>query len=365
MRQLAIVGTGSKTRDQAPWNDLDFDIWVFNEAPLLPWCKRFDASFQIHEPEIYSGVNYKAAKYWEWLQEAHGKPVYMQEDDPRIPDCRRYPLVDAIALCGERYLQSTAAYMLALAALHGYGEVHIYGIELSATEYQYQAENLRFWIGFLKGRIGADNVHIHSGRYMFEAPLYGYEGSFSFGPAYFQERVTYWDNTWQAGEKHLKNIRSLVARCLKNKEYAKLPIVVTSLEKASRDVGLAAGAQGQAEKYASYGDLFSDRNEFEKNAAIAQGEGETKRVLMYHTGGMIEYVGNVWAQTKNDRAAQQLATMLDRLEAQAYELGAMEGVFSENQTYIHKYDAAALANGGKFLTEIPGAVKLAMEMVKA
>jgi len=33
--RVAIVGSHPETRNQAPWDDLSFDIWVFNEAPGL------------------------------------------------------------------------------------------------------------------------------------------------------------------------------------------------------------------------------------------------------------------------------------------------------------------------------------------
>ena len=152
--KLAIVGSGPDTREQAPFDDPSFDIWIFNEAANAPWCRRWSACFQMHEPEIYAGHNTKDPHHWEWLQQAHGKPIYMQEQDPRVRDSVRYPLEDAQALAGVQMFPTTFAYMAALAILQGYTEIRIFGVELSASEYQYQANGYLFWFGFLRGRLG-------------------------------------------------------------------------------------------------------------------------------------------------------------------------------------------------------------------
>ena len=152
MNRLAIVGTHPDTRALAPFDDEGVDIWVFNEAPRQPWCKRYSASFQIHAPEVYSSPNNWIDKgYWGWLQEPHGKPVYMQEVDPRVPDSVRYPLKEivwAIPGAGLRWFSSSAAYALALALYQGYRDITLFGMRLvSSTEYAFQLRNFNFWAG--------------------------------------------------------------------------------------------------------------------------------------------------------------------------------------------------------------------------
>ena len=140
MKKLAIVGSGPETRDLAPFDDNDYEIWIFNEAATSPWCKRWDAVFQMHEPELYKGHNTKDPNHWGWLQQSHGKPIYMQEVDPLVPDSVNYPLEATLGLAGSRYLTGTPAMAVALGLQKGFEEIHVWGVELSFSEYQYQAE---------------------------------------------------------------------------------------------------------------------------------------------------------------------------------------------------------------------------------
>ena len=81
MNKLAIVGTHPNTRANAPYDDQNFDIWVFNEAPQFypgahpkdadkDWCLRWTGCFQLHEPEVYmSPNNFVDKTHWQWLQQ--------------------------------------------------------------------------------------------------------------------------------------------------------------------------------------------------------------------------------------------------------------------------------------------------------
>lgn len=347
MKKVAIVGTGTETRDLAPWNDPEFDIWVFNEAGSSEWCKRFDAVFQMHKPDIYKGHNTKDPNHWQWLQEKRGKPIYMQEFDPEVPDSVIYPLEDAKGLAEHSYLSSTVTYAIALALLQGRPEIHIYGIELSMTEYQYQAECIRFWVGLAIGKLGPGNIGLHSARHLFEAPLYGYEGSFSFGKEYFQDRATKLNNEWIAFEKNALNIKKAIDKVIERDEYAKLSDLVQKFQLALQDTGCAAGALAEAERYAEFGDRGADRGGFEFQAATAQRDGELKRIEMFTKVGLIEYFGQVWAQYSQDtRAKDQLVKLITEYGKLAEAYGAFLGMYRENISYIQKYDAMVQANGG-------------------
>lgn len=172
--KLAIVGAEPHTRHLAPYNDPDYEIWVFNEWANADWCGRWDALIQIHKPEIYKNLNKKDPQHWEFLQRKHNKPIYMQEADPDVPDAVKYPLDDAIAITGERYFRATISYALALAVLKGFEEVHIWGVELTHhAEYKSQRDNFLYWAGALKAR-GVKLV-LHCSYGLFDKPLYGYE----------------------------------------------------------------------------------------------------------------------------------------------------------------------------------------------
>jgi hypothetical protein len=353
LKKLAIVGTGSETRGNAPFEDASFDIWVLNEAANSQWCKRWSACFQMHEPEIYTGHNTKDPQHWEWLQQSHGKPIYMQEHDERVPDSVRFPLEDAITLAGFQYFSSTLAMMCALAILQRYEYVEFYGFEFSVTEYQSQREGFNFWIGFLKGRLGAENVHpklTHLGKDIFESPLYGYDGNFAFGVEYFQERTRALENEWHAAERSAKNIHRAIERAIEHKEYDKVTQLTTSFQGAMIQSGECAGALAEAERYQAFGDRYADRGGFEFAAAKAQRDGEEKKPFVWHLGGMIEYAWNVWRQSDNPQARTQMIQLIDSMGETAYDMGAMLGMYRENIGYIQKYDAAAQA-GGRVLLE--------------
>lgn len=353
MKKLAIVGSGYKTRDNAPFSNPDFDIWVFNEAPQSAWCKRWTACFQMHEPEIYTGHNTKNANHWTWLQTKHGKPIYMQERDPRVPDSVEYPLQAAKDLAGVQMFSTTFAYMAALAILQGYEEIRIFGVELSASEYQYQANGYLFWFGFLRGRLGVENVDsavLYLDKNIFTAPLYGYEGNHALSSDYFKERTQQLDGSWKTAEKNLQNIKKAVIRAIGGNEYDKVKSLVNDAQFAAILTGEHAGALAEAERYSTFGDRYADRGGFELQAATAQKNGEEKKPLVWHYGGMIEYVWNIWRQTNSKEAVKQMSALIEKMVDSAYDLGAILGMYKENISYINKYDDIVQA-GGRVLLE--------------
>lgn len=351
MNKLAIVGSHPDTRESAPFHDPSFDIWVLNEAANAAWCKRWDACFQMHEPEIYTGHNTKDPKHWEWLQKKHNKPIYMQEIDPRIPDSRQYPLQEAHDLVGFTYLSSTIAMTCALVVLQGYKHVEFWGIDLSMTEYKSQAECIRFWIGFLKGKLGAEHVVLHCAEHLFKAPLYGYEGNYAFGAEYFTGRVKSLDSQWHSADKHARNMREAVERAIFKADFQKVPPLVKDYQSAVMECGELAGALAEAERYSAFGNRYADRGGFEYAAAKAQQDGEEKRVLMWTMTGKVEYMWNVWTQTKSLQARDQLLGFIRALGELAQDTGAMLGMYRENIAYINKYDDIIQA-GGKVLLEV-------------
>lgn len=351
MNKLAIVGSGINTRNDAPFDDLSFDIWVFNEAAQSEWCKRWSACFQMHEPEVYTGHNTKNARHWEWLQETHGKPIYMQEHDPRVPDSIAYPLDEAQALAGVQMFTTSFAYMAALALLQGYEVIKIYGVELSASEYAYQANGYLFWFGFLRGKLGAANVDsavLHLDKNIFTAPLYGYEGNYAFGSEFFRNRAKILESQWNASEKNAKNIRKAIERAIEKREAEKVVELVKDFQAIMTTSGEHAGALAEAERYAGFGDRYADRGGFELQAASAQQNGEYKKSLMFHAGGKVEYVWNVWKQSNNQAAEMQLQTFITQMGNAAYDMGAQLGCYKENIGYMMKYDDVVNA-GGKVL----------------
>jgi hypothetical protein len=343
LKKLAIVGSGANTRDAAPWDDLSYQIWVFNEAGSAPWCKRWDAVFQMHKPDIYRGHNTKDPRHWEWLQQSHGKPIYMQEVDPLVPDSVRFPIEEARALTGFNYFAATFAYMAALAKLQGYEQVDIHGIELSFTEYQYQAECWRFWVGYL---MGCMKVNVYSGLKLFEAPMYGYEGSFSFGKEFFEKRVAVLTQDFLLAQADAQHKKRAVDNAIDKKQFFLLAGLVSAYQVAVQNCGTVAGALAEAERYVTFGDRSADRGGFEFAAAKSQRDGEERRIQMFTKVGLIEYLGNVYKQLASPLAAANFKAHIEEYGRLSEEYGAHLGMYQENISYIQKYDAMVQANGG-------------------
>jgi hypothetical protein len=181
--KVALVGWWPANRYRTPWDDPEYEIWGVNEAATKPWMKRWDRMFQMHgrwnftRPENPNDPN-----HFEWLKSLPGpespdyRPVYMQMGWTDVPASVAFPRKaieeeylnpyhkrirypgpgeDQIGVVEDSkgYFGSSAAYMLAMAALEGFPEIHMYGFTMSSeTEYVYQRENGSFWLGLLMGR---------------------------------------------------------------------------------------------------------------------------------------------------------------------------------------------------------------------
>jgi hypothetical protein len=313
----------------------------------------------MHKAGIYTSPHNRSnANHWDWLQKFHGnKIIYMQEVDALVPNSVKYPLEKAIGLTGEKYFTSSFAYALALAAIKQYDYIEIYGSDLvSNTEYIYQSECFKFWIAYLRGR--GIEVVMKCWPTAFIVPLYGYEGEVQLGKQYYTERIQLHNAAWQSADKSLTNIKKSIQKHLERSEWEKAKDLIISYRDAAMQAGLLAGAMSEAERYANYGDRAIYRQEYEYNMARAQKDGEEKKVMMYHVGGMVEYVWNIVNQSQNMKAVSQLSEFISTMGRHAYDAGAMKGVFAENEIYMGLFDGLMRAAGGvKSLEVLTGASK--------
>jgi len=345
-RTLAIVGSHPATRELAPYDDPEIDILLFNEAAQKPEVyRRWDMLLQIHAPEVYrSPENWVNAEHWRWLQQEHGKPIWMQEVDPEVPDSVRYPLEEILAMVPYRYLRSSPAMALALAIWMGYETVELYGSELTSnTEYSYQACNYAFWIGFAHGR-GID-LQLRCWESEFFQPIYGYEGEFQLEQDFFARRFRENEEAWNKSEWALKKLKDQIGEAMLKNQYEKVASLSLDLEMVAQTAGEAAGAMAEAERYSLRSNPIS-RQEFERTSARAQNEYNEKLQAMYHAAGKCEYVWNAWRLSGDLRALNQLRTFLDEKLTAAYDCGARQGIYRENIGYMVKYDILLTAAGG-------------------
>lgn len=351
MKKLAIVGSHPKTCGLAPFDDPAWEIWVFNEAAQAGWCKRWDAVFQLHKPEVYRSANNMTRKdHWDWLQQDHGagKTIWMQERDALVPNSRRYPLEEVLAQPGGhlRWLACSPAFALALAIDQGYAEIGVWGMELSsATEYGYQLRNWQFWCGVAWGQ-GID-LQIHSGENEFLGYLYGYEGEVQLGQAYFAERAAGLETAWKLADGQLKRTKERVGDALlARKGLAKLGDLIRAYQAAAVEAGTISGALAEAERYAGREDPIS-KQEMERRAAQAQQEGEERKAMLYTALGKAEYVINVLEQSGNYAALEQARLFLQEMGKHAFDMGGRLGITRENLEYMGELDRRTTAAGGE------------------
>lgn len=349
LRKLAIVGSHPDTRELAPYDDPEYEIWLFNEAPQKPSVyRRWDAVFQLHKPEIYTSLNNWVNKdHWKWLQLDHGegKRIWMQERDERVPNSVRYPLEAVLELVPYHYLRSTPAEALALALLLGYQDISLYGSDLTSnTEYTYQAINMAFWIGFAHG-CGVD-FHLECWKSEFWQPIYGWEGEAQIDREYFKGRYENAATLWRINDASMRKTQSRMEDAMLKGEYLKVGELSLMLEECAKAAGEAKGVMSEAERYMSKVDPIS-RQEFERVSAQAQKDGPQQQKTMDHAGGKAEYVWNIWKQSGRVEALNQLRGFLKEKTDAAFEYGRLLGVHRENMTYMAEYDDRVTALGGK------------------
>jgi len=349
LHALAIVGSHPETREKAPYEDPDFDVWLFNEAPQRPDIyRRWDACLQIHKPEVYSSLeNWVNKDHWAWLQQDHGnKRIYMQDVDERVPNSVKYPLDGVLSLVPYKYLRSSPAMALALGIYLGYKRIDLYGSELSSnTEYTYQAINYAFWIGFAHG-LGVD-LRLecwHNEFYM--QPIYGFEGELQIDKDYFEQIYKEHKAVWEMKDNAYQKLQNKLEDAMLKSQFDKVAELSLALETAAINTGEIYGKMREAQRYMERTNEIS-RQEFERVAAQSQIDGEGLEKDMHHEAGKAEYVWNVWRQTGSLEALNQLRTFLDTKIDLAFDMGKKLGRFRENMAFRAEYDQRVTAAGGE------------------
>lgn len=345
-RPLAIVGSHPNGIKKVPWGDSNVEIWLFNEAPMKPGkYPRWDALLQIHTQEVYTSTqNWVNSGYWEWLQQDHGKTIFLQHADLRVPNSVEYPLDKILEMIPYRYLRSSPAMALALAIYLGYQDVSLYGVELASnTEYAYQATNFAFWIGFAHGK-GID-LHLECWEQEFNQRIYGYEGELQLGKDHFQERAAELDQAIFEKRNTAQQLESKLDDAILAGNAQKVADLSLTMDRFFVNSGTADSIKEEAVRYANRNDIIS-RQEFERRAAEAQRDGDKLRTQRDHLNGIVEYTWNAWNSTRSSESLKSFKHFLDQRNATAYSMGKMLGKFQENIAYMKAYDDRLTAAGG-------------------
>jgi hypothetical protein len=282
--------------------------------------------------------------YWPWLQQDHGRPIYMQEVDGRVPNSTRYPLEEILSLVPYRYLRSSPAMALALAIYLGYEEIQLYGSELTSnTEYAYQATNYAFWIGFAHGR-GID-LKLNCWQDEFNQRIYGYEGELQITADYFEKRHDDAKEAYRNNERNVNRLQDKLLDALIDNKFDEVARLHIELVDGLQITGQAQASMAEADRYRNRKDPIS-RQEYERRSAEGQRDGNQLERDMWHAGGEVSYLWNLWKQYGTVNVRTQLQIFMTKQWKAARECGEQVGKFRENITYMQEYDDRLQAAGG-------------------
>ena len=371
MKTVAIVGSHPATRENAPWDDPGVDIWVFNEActnvrakddPTL-WVKRCDAVFQMHIPGVYrSPVNRSAPRHWEWLQQSHDFPIYMQAIDLAVPASQAFPLAEiANELLGDLiigqihlrgFFTSSIAYAFALAIYQEYDHILVYGVEMSSeTEYFYQRECIAFWIALALGH--GIRVDLYSAKAIFERPLYGYDGTIEQDIDTYLVRANELNDELGKARSTVGHAEHALHTCYRTETFPGDAIGV--LLAAQIELGTVEGQVESVDRYLSKlqtmrqtgATLYLDRNEFESAAAAVKDDIEKYGQEVHRSAGRLDYVLMAWKQLHTQTALEQVKQFAKAHLDAGYNFGKAQGIYQENRRLAEKLDESIRAAGGE------------------
>ena len=154
-KKVALIGY-TPTRGQAPYDNPEFEIWGLNDLYKFKSdqdVKRWDRWFEIHDTkQDYTHLGRQPwAKLFEDFKKM-GCPVYLQQKHPDIPNSIAYPIEEAVKQFGY-YFTNTVSYMIALAIMEKFEEIHVYGIDMAVdSEYNYERPSCEYFLGVAIGR---------------------------------------------------------------------------------------------------------------------------------------------------------------------------------------------------------------------
>jgi len=187
-KKVIILGFAPDTRNKAPVDDPSFDVWPLNELYMeMPILREYATGwFQLHGSEPSAIRDPKQKKSLSQLK----CPVWMWNQHKEIPNSVRYPREQILKhfdtygegmnpeILHERdraYFTNTISWMIALAIILKYEEIHIYGVNMAQDqEYQHQRPSCEFFIGWARG--AGIGVHLpHEADLCRSWMFYGYD----------------------------------------------------------------------------------------------------------------------------------------------------------------------------------------------
>ena len=151
---LCILGT-APSLVEAPFGDETVEFWAVPGVFTHPEAKdAVDVLFELH-PERW----WRQPPVMEQLEE-FGKPVYMQDAYPEIPNSLKFPREELrkkfmLDCMGQNlYVTNTITWMILKAIYDGYMDISLYGVHMAHdTEYAYQRASCAWAVGIIHGYI--------------------------------------------------------------------------------------------------------------------------------------------------------------------------------------------------------------------
>jgi hypothetical protein len=184
--KVAILGTIPYSKMQAPFDDHEWEIWVCspgNRGGVIPRVTRW---FELHSVDDMKGPENGDwnKPYFDWLN-TQKFPVYMQEPNDLLSQCRVFPRMAWLKEFGEwgrMAATSSISLMIGYAIMSGADTIGVFGVDMQADEEQYtlQKAGCQIMLKLAKER-GIQVVVPLSSCLPTMPPFYGYDESSRMG----------------------------------------------------------------------------------------------------------------------------------------------------------------------------------------
>jgi len=180
-KKLCIVGFSKKSyKDAERFFGTDTDIWTLNQM-WIQWPEivpHVSAWFDLHSLHRLN-EHERTSNHLQFLAQDHHFPIYMQEHFDNIPKSVEFPKDELILKFGRQF-KSSISWMLALAIVQEYQQIHLVGVDMEidsdvfGNEYSEQKPSCEYFIGYARG-MGIE-VNIPQSSSLCKCMLlYGYE----------------------------------------------------------------------------------------------------------------------------------------------------------------------------------------------
>lgn len=183
--KVCIVGCAD-SKNTAPFHEHEtMEFWGVNNLWLHLADKPWTRWFEPHTIE-FDGTNFIRRGSYEFRGQSVNEymaglaklpcPVYMQRTWPQVPNSALYPIKEVTQKLG-RYFTNTISYMIAVAILERFDEMHIYGVDMAQVEggeYARQRPSCEYFIGMAVG-MGIKVVIPDEADILKTRHLYGFE----------------------------------------------------------------------------------------------------------------------------------------------------------------------------------------------